>query len=69
MLRISFEDTLRFEAVHESVYRRRGFELIRLPKADVETRFKQVMAVLGYPSPPAGEGGGRGPPDEGAPAG
>jgi predicted ATPase len=48
--RISYEDTLRFEAVHADVYRRCGFELIPVPKADVEARAKLVLEKLGRPA-------------------
>jgi predicted ATPase len=44
--RISFEDTLKFEAVHREVYRRFGYELIPVPPGDVETRFEAVVAAL-----------------------
>jgi predicted ATPase len=47
--RISYDDTLRFEAVHADVYRRCGFELIRVQKSDVETRARLVMGKLGRP--------------------
>jgi len=45
--RISLEDTLRFEAVHRDVYRRCGFELVLIPKADIETRAQLVLRHLG----------------------
>jgi predicted ATPase len=44
--RISLENSKRFEAVHEAVYARFGFELVRLPPADVETRFEAARSIL-----------------------
>ena len=44
--RITLEDSQRFEAVHADVYARYGYELIRLPPADVEMRFEAVMAAI-----------------------
>lgn len=40
--RITFEDTLRFEAVHAEVYQRLGYDLVRIPAADVATRASLV---------------------------
>ena len=40
--RISFEDTLKFEAVHERVYRRFGYELVRVAPASVAERVKFI---------------------------
>jgi predicted ATPase len=44
--RITLEDSQRFEAVHAEVYTRCGYELVRLPPADVETRFEAVRAAI-----------------------
>jgi predicted ATPase len=44
--RISLEDSRRFEAVHADVYARFGYDCIRLPPADVETRFDAVRAAI-----------------------
>ena len=44
--RISLEDSQRFEAIHAEVYARYGYELIRLPPADVEARFAAVIAGI-----------------------
>jgi len=44
--RISFEETLRFEAVHAEVYQRLGYDLVRIPAADVATRADQVRRVI-----------------------
>ena len=40
---ISFEDTLRFEQVHEDVYRRLGYELVFVETAGVEDRARQII--------------------------
>jgi predicted ATPase len=45
--RISLAESERFAAIHADVYARYGYELIRLPPADVETRFETVMAAIG----------------------
>jgi predicted ATPase len=44
--RITLDDSERFAAVHAAVYARFGYELIRIPAVDVETRCQQVMAQL-----------------------
>ena len=36
--RISFEESLKFEAIHEAAYRELGYELLRVPRATVEAR-------------------------------
>ena len=40
--RISFEESLRFEAVHEGAYRELGYELLRIPRATLEARLGLV---------------------------
>ena len=40
--RITFEDTLRFETVHAEVYQRLGYDLVRIPAADVASRAELV---------------------------
>ena len=40
---ISFEDTLRFEQVHEVVYRRLGYELVFVETGGVEERARQII--------------------------
>lgn len=47
--RISLADSERFAAIHVDVYARFGYELIRIPAADVETRFAAVLAAIGAP--------------------
>lgn len=41
--RISFEDTLRFEQVHEDVYRGLGYELVFIDSAGVEDRANRIL--------------------------
>jgi len=43
--RISLEDALRFEAVHEAVYRRFGYELVRIGRGTVDERADAVEAL------------------------
>jgi predicted ATPase len=47
--RISFEDTLRFEAVHEAVYRELGYELVRVPPAEPARRAELILRCIGEP--------------------
>ena len=44
--RISFEETLRFEAIHEQTYRDFGFELIPIEPAPVMERVRAVQAAV-----------------------
>lgn len=43
---IGLEDSIRFEAVHEKVYRRYGFELDFVQPADIDTRIRAVLAFI-----------------------
>lgn len=45
--RISFEDTLRFEKVHEDIYRRFGFELFSVEPASPLERVRVIKAAIG----------------------
>lgn len=45
--RISFDDATRFGAVHEAVYRRYGFELVRVGPASVAERTAMILAATG----------------------
>jgi predicted ATPase len=45
--RITYEQSLRFERVHEDVYRGCGFELVDIPPASVPDRAARVMSYLG----------------------
>ena len=49
--RISYDDTLRFEAVHAEVYQRLGYELVRIPAGDVDIRAQKVLANLSTARP------------------
>ncbi len=44
--RISYEDSLRFEAVHEAVYRRLGYELVEIAPGPLGDRVAAVLAVI-----------------------
>jgi predicted ATPase len=44
--RISFGDSLRFEAIHAEVYRRLGYELIDVPAAPIGKRLEMVIGAV-----------------------
>jgi predicted ATPase len=44
--RISLADSERFAAIHADVYRRLGYECVRIPPGDVETRFDLIRGRL-----------------------
>jgi predicted ATPase len=44
--RISFAESLRFEAIHAEVYRRFGYELIDVPAAPVGERLEMVIGAV-----------------------
>ena len=44
--RISFEDTLRFEQVHEDVYRELGYELVFIEPAGVAVRARRILELI-----------------------
>jgi predicted ATPase len=44
--RISFEDSLRFEAVHQEVYRELGYELYRVRRGSVEARVRGIEQAI-----------------------
>lgn len=44
--RISFEDTVRFEAIHREVYRDFGYELVSVPPGDVAARTGLVEQAM-----------------------
>lgn len=48
--RISFDDATRFGAVHEAVYRRHGFELVRVAPASIVERTATILAAIGQPA-------------------
>jgi len=47
--RISLEDALRFEAVHEAAYRERGYELVLVAPGAPATRVASVLARITEP--------------------
>jgi predicted ATPase len=44
--RISFDETLRFERIHEETYRRFGFELVPVEPADLLARVSLIKAAI-----------------------
>ena len=46
--RISFEDSLRFETIHEEVYRELGYELIMVPRASLDERVEMIERAVSY---------------------
>ena len=44
--RISFEDTLRFETIHEETYRNLGFELVSIEAAPLGERVSIITAAI-----------------------
>lgn len=45
--RISLEDALRFERIHEETYRELGFDLIEVPAGPLDERLAIITAALG----------------------
>jgi len=45
--RISFEETLRFEKIHEETYRNLGFELVPVERAGLTERVNTIKAAIG----------------------
>ena len=45
--RISFEDSLRFEAIHERVYRELGFRLVEVPAGPLADRVALIKRTVG----------------------
>jgi len=44
--RISFEETMRFEALHEETYRSFGFELFAVERGDLLERVSVIKAAI-----------------------
>lgn len=44
--RISFEESLRFEKIHEDLYRKFGFELVSIEPASIAERANRIKAAL-----------------------
>jgi predicted ATPase len=65
--RISFQDSLAFERVHEQVYRALGFELIEVAPGPVERRATLILEAAGLA--PLGRGWARAPACSTAPGG
>ena len=47
--RISYEDALRFERLHEETYRRRGYDCVRIPAQPLAGRVMRVAEIVGRP--------------------
>jgi len=47
--RISFEDSLRFEAIHEQAYRELGFRLVEVPAGPLADRVALIRQSVGQP--------------------
>jgi predicted ATPase len=47
--RITFEESLRFEKIHEDVYTQFGFELISIPAGTLQERVRTIEAAIGAP--------------------
>ena len=45
--RISFEEALRFERIHEETYRRYGFDLVAIDAGDLLERMRVIKAAVG----------------------
>jgi predicted ATPase len=54
--RISFEDSLAFEHIHELTYREFGFELVEVPAAALPARVAIVRRALDLPASPRSSG-------------
>lgn len=44
--RISFEETVRFERIHEETYRRFGFELVEIEPGELHERVRRIKAEV-----------------------
>lgn len=44
--RITFEETLRFEQIHEETYRELGYELVRVKRGTIEERVEEIVRVV-----------------------
>jgi|ERR1039457_6548917 predicted ATPase len=44
--RITYEETVRFEQIHERTYRELGFEIISISPASVSDRVREIKRVL-----------------------
>jgi predicted ATPase len=48
--RITFEETLRFETIHEETYRSLGFKLLEIEPGTLQHRINKIRALLGSSS-------------------
>lgn len=48
--RITLEETLRFEKIHEETYREHGFELVSIEPGTLSERVRLIKAAIGEPS-------------------
>jgi predicted ATPase len=48
--RITYEETLRFEKIHEETYRELGFELIYVEPGSIMDRTNRIKTLIGSPS-------------------
>ena len=62
--RISLEDSLAFEKVHELTYREAGFDLVEIPAASLPVRVAAVMRAVGGNHGSATDAGVRGRAEE-----
>lgn len=44
--RISFEESLHFERIHEEIYRESGFDLISIDRASLSERVAQIKRIV-----------------------
>jgi predicted ATPase len=56
--RISFEETVRFEKIHEETYRRFGFDLFPVEPGTVAERVSTIKAAIRLQTPEGVEGPG-----------
>jgi predicted ATPase len=44
--RISYDESLRFEAIHEDVYRAQGYELVTIPRGTLDQRIERIEQAV-----------------------
>jgi predicted ATPase len=50
--RIGFDESLRFEAIHEQAYRELGFQLVEVPAGPLADRVALIKQTVGRPTDP-----------------
>jgi predicted ATPase len=50
--RISYEDSLRFEALHREAYQERGYDLVEIPRGPLDQRVDGALSAMGLEGPP-----------------